>query len=315
MVFPKITVSTLIACLIFVHGVQSEDFMTQTQANGPQDELIIRSALEQLGSTLTKIYPMEKPLTLNDPETASGYGLRLCWKFFRPDPGAVMKLSQAVASYRGDTRWQISAAPGGQICLAAPPGAAVNSENVPESPVPRQSPSSLALSGVPELCIYLERVLNLQAVEAKRFQYDFRVPPLTEVDDFWDPGTHVIWVVADPSELPMTNHSHSDQVKRLQFSLTLEQWRALYLDLFGWAANKYDSQQDPEGLRAYPALSRLSETESEMFAPSEIRRLRADCLRAYEKARDIETFRALNKLVIACNWAIRLDRGLYFRGP
>jgi hypothetical protein len=95
----------------------------------------------------------------------------------------------------------------------------------------------------------------------------------------------------------------------------LEEWFAISSEIIKSKKQNHISGDDQEGNTLYPVLSRLAATESETFSLEEVKTLRSECLQAYDSSRAITTFRALNKLVIASNWAIALDRGLYFRGP
>jgi hypothetical protein len=268
-------------------------------------------AIKQLQSTLSKIYPVEKPVTFINQPSGLFSDARFCWKFFRPDPITVNRLSQAVSSFHGDVRWLLAGARGGQMCISAVITKKPDAEPLSSDQSPSLNPLPMDIT---QLCNHIELSLNLANAQAKSLHYDYRVPPLNEVDDFWDPGTHIIWVTNNPRGLAKSDTS-STQPKRLQFSLNLEEWRALYSDLFGWVPNRQDNKLDPEALRAYATLAKLSESESEILEPAEVKNLREECISAYKKGQDAETFRALNKLVIASNWAIQLNQGLYFRGP
>ncbi len=289
---------------------------TMQPKEGPthRDDSLQLNTLKELQSTLSKIYPLAIPL--NVAESNSKLNPRFCWKFFRPDPAVVTKLSRATASYKANIRWMLVAGVSGQTCFALQVPDDMNSRESAQPVSDARSLPGPVVSDVPEFCRHIEAVLDLTDIESKSFDYDFRVaPPLTEIVDFWDLGTHVIWIVPAPTEFAKMQQIESSHAKRLQFSLTLDEWLALYSDVFDWKSTNYEGRPNPSKTDLFPILSRLSATESETLDPAEVRIFRGECIRAYERAHNLQTFQALNKLVIASNWALELDRGLYFRGP
>jgi hypothetical protein len=308
MMFGKMHLSIVAFFIGSFFAFQGRSLMIQNGRNNAGNA----DSFSRLQITLRKIYPLEYPVVATNSD--SNESVRICWKFFRPDPLMINKLGEAAASYQGDLSWTLTGGEKGQTCFAIRHRKGSDREG-PHANLDAQLFSSDKFSEVSEFCQHIESVFDLTNALPKLFNYDYREPPFTELTDFWDPGTHSIWVVPRPSEFARAYQSESDQAKRLHFGLGMGEWIALYSDVFGWSPTQIGGQPDFERTRLYPTLRKLSMTESETFDHDEIRNLREECIRAYEHGHDARTFQALNKLVLASNWALELNRGLYFRGP
>jgi hypothetical protein len=145
---------------------------------------------------------------------------------------------------------------------------------------------------------------------------DPRIPPAErELVDFAELGTHVAWVVPNPTKFASGPHRESPSAKRLHFSVTMNEWREIHSSVFGWEINQHITEPQKTEARNFPLLSSIASTESAVFERSQIEGLRTECVLARAKTTDQAAINGLDKLILICNWSLKLDRGLYLMGP
>jgi hypothetical protein len=144
--------------------------MIEPKENNPSVQISNHLDVRELQTTLSKIYPLEIPLSFATKDSA--LNSHLCWKFFRPSSEAVEKLIQATNSYEGTVRWMLVGGSAGQICFAAQPIERIGSSQ------PLTAARRLVNSDLSDFSHYIETALDLREENLKTFQYDFRVPPV-----------------------------------------------------------------------------------------------------------------------------------------
>ena len=145
---------------------------------------------------------------------------------------------------------------------------------------------------------------------------DPRVPPSeTELVDFAEFGNHVAWIVSNPKAFASGPHRESPSAKRLHFCVTMNEWGAMHSEVFGWAPDQHITEPQKTEARNFPLLSSIASTESALFERSQIEGLRTECVLARAKTTDQAAMNGLDKLILMCNWSLKLDRGLYLMGP
>jgi hypothetical protein len=149
-----------------------------------------------------------------------------------------------------------------------------------------------------------------------------------DLRDFVDEGMHVTWLVRDPTAFALSPGPTSERDRRLSFGLNYEEWLALYFDVLrvnregfrvaaGRAADKsrvsiseFDS--DDAALKNYPMLSRISGVlDDAVFESEEVDRLRQECLQVRANTSNVAALSGLDKLLLICAWAKKLDLNIY----
>lgn len=267
---------------------------------------------EPLRSTLSKIYPIEKFSSVLTPDASGQQVPRFCWNFYRPDSYASESLRDAIKSYSGEVHWFYYGS-AGQTCIAS------SNADVSERGGARAAAESFvakAVADVPGLCRHIESVLNLENAQEKTLNEDLRFPPpATEVIDFSEPGTHVVWIVASPDEFAVAPHLESSDAKRLHFGVIESEWQAIYAQVFGWEPNRHIAEPEKTEAREFPVLSSIPEFESWTLESTKIEALREECFHARRKTSSPDAIRGLDKLILICNWARLKNQGIYLVGP
>jgi hypothetical protein len=263
---------------------------------------------EILDSTLGKIYSIEKSHVTVTPNPGDPRIPRYCWVFYRPESVAYKRIREAVESYHAAVQW-IYYGSDGESCIAA-----WNQKHL--SPSESVQFVEEALSDVPALSEHIEKARGLEARMPNRMNSNFDAPPSeSETPDFSEPGTHVVWIVQNPVQFAKGQHVESADAKRLHFGVNDKEWAAIHSDVFRWAANVPITEQDDTESRNFPMLASIAEYESATFDSTEIEELRRECLRARAAASKRDAILGLDKLMLMCNWARKLNRGLYLMGP
>lgn len=151
----------------------------------------------------------------------------------------------------------------------------------------------------------------------------------TDLQDFIDPGMHVTWLVQDLMAFGTHPGPTSDRDRSLHFGLTHREWVSLYFDVIGVNREGYkkilkrmeDSPQsitigefdeDDPGLKDYPMLSRISGINYDaIFERAEVDQLRRECLHLKAQTSNELALRGLDKILLICQWAKKLDLNIY----
>jgi hypothetical protein len=279
------------------------------------------SVFSQLKTTLSKLYPIEHWTMSTKAEASYPFAPRFCWTFFRPDPEALDRISEAIQQYRGDIGWVFGpSSPNATTCLVATKrgsdqfvGYAPISRGLKEALEPSEEFIAQALSDIPSLCSHVEQYLRLDHLAPKSF--DPRIvappdPPSADMvpPDFVEGGMHVAWIIyGDPRE---DEEDGPKQRRMLHFSITEKEWREIRADTL-----KNVSSTNEATPPLFPLLSRIEETESAYFRKAEVRALRGECLRARALTSEPLEIRGLDKLILLCNWAQHGAGDLLLRAP
>jgi hypothetical protein len=283
-------------------------------------------AISQLKTTLSKLYPIEHWAASATPDLRNPFAPRFCWKFFRPDPDMLVRLGEVIRSYRGAVNWAFAAPEGNTpLCLvAAKPGSGQYAGYPPLNPLggpltkmevepmATQDLIARALADIPNLCSHLERHLKLEDMPAKSFDPGLLAPPTapsleTAPIDFVERGMHVAWIVR-----PDTTAGPGAR-RMLHFSVTDDEWRRIRAEMLNISSGLSATPRTES--EVFPLLSRIEEFESVYFRRSEVGSLRDECLRARASTSDSLAIRGLDKLVLICNWAERVNGEILLSGP
>ena len=148
-----------------------------------------------------------------------------------------------------------------------------------------------------------------------------------ELRDFTEPGMHITWLVHDPEAFLVSPGPTSERDRLLHFGLTYQEWKNLYFDVLavhqtGRAKVRKESdsrnivisefdESEPR-LKEYPMLSRIRGIlHDAVFEVDEVEPLRQECIRVKTLTTDKVALRGLDKLLLICRWAKKLDLNIY----
>lgn len=271
---------------------------------------IASSASQQLRTIISKLHPISRLEAATTADNTRPFAPRFCGSFYRPSPSVFYELLHAVSSYSGATRWQVFGSPV-SFCITAfdYPGGTPYPPNIdlehPES-VPPATPDAVhkALLDVPNLCAHMEAVLSLNREQRtlQHGQTESSLPAMAESDlaDFVEPGMHVTWLVAHPTEFDVTQpRSPSDRL--LHFALTQEEWNAYWSEI----------RERPALLNSIHLMTRIAEFYDVQFEAEEVGTLFDEVNQVRSEIRNAMALSGMDKLALICKWAKRVHLGIY----
>lgn len=150
---------------------------------------------------------------------------------------------------------------------------------------------------------------------------------MKEEKDFTEPGMHVTWLIRDVAAFQNQPGPTSELDRLLPFSLTYQEWYALYFDVLKvdngeykkWLEEHPKEAQDSlppiefEGeARDYPMLSRICGYLCDaVFEAEEVKQLRQECLRVRSMTSNPLALRGVEKLLRLCDEAERSGLNIY----
>jgi hypothetical protein len=148
--------------------------------------------------------------------------------------------------------------------------------------------------------------------------------------DFDDQGMQTAWLVEDVEAFSSNPGMFSPRNRRLRYSLTHEEWLALFFDALGvdksgfdkWATSHPGEAQFStigrftEEIPTYPMLSKIqSDLDDVVFEKHEVPTLELECRRAVEETSNSLALRGLSKLLCMCEMAVESRLNIYLLGP
>ena len=290
---------------------------------------------------LSKLYPIEWMQFASQPDQHGAQAPRFCWRYRPSDSSAYNRVEQAVSEFHGEVLWRLYA--GYLRCciaavtLAGPSGGYLQTPpdlNPPEKhAVPAPDPALLAkaVEEIPKLCQHIEQRLGLRNVLPKPFAPESdgacqQKPLPRDLEDFVEPGMHVVWLVRDTAEFESHSGPASRSDRMLHFGVTRQEWQTIFLEVLNADEQKHGNLPNmPPGqsrtaypaepkakVRAYPVLSRTRRYLYDLiFETGEVRLLRQECQHAMARTSSPVALRGLEKLSRICAEAIRLGLGIY----
>jgi len=267
--------------------------------------------------TLSKLYPVEEFATVLLPTSSEPIAPRFCWRFYQAEISGYKNFVDTVLSYRGTIRWTFFPGSGGLTCLVPSPSPDVS---VPFAGYPPLKASdsvaatyyvlngqnefvNQALSDLNRLTSYIERKLNLAVVASRTFDPSAIAaagpPPVTTLIDFFERGMQVTWIIPE--------NSKSGTRTMLHFGLTDGEWHAIH--------SAFLSAQTGDPTSELPTLSKFRAYETVDFSPDEVDKLRAECVRLRARTSEWIVIRALDKMILMCNWAKSVEGRIHLSGP
>jgi hypothetical protein len=148
-------------------------------------------------------------------------------------------------------------------------------------------------------------------------------------ENVWEPSMHSIWLVSDTRAFG-TKGETCEQDHSVGWSLTYQEWLAIYFDALGldksgyekWAAKKVVLGQHnvvsiltefDEEITGFPMLSRIrGPFHDAVFELNELDALRNECLQVQSSTSNALALRGLEKLLLICDRAQKLRLSIYF---
>jgi len=288
---------------------------------------------------LSKLYPIRWMEFTLQPDDSQLLAPRFCWDFYGADSEVYERIQHAIESFQGKVHWYLFQGYG-HTCIGASPNrllfmAPVRIEDKEPAHVRDQQPLApnpefvaVAIEDIPLLCKHLEEELRILDAQPKHFKPGIEsstvaTPTLeNRKQDSDEPGMHTTWLVKDTSAFSVEPRPTSELDRVLNFGLTYDEWRALYLDVLGANQPKNEALRgnyaeslivelaDP--IPNYPMLSRIPVyLYDAAFEPHEVQQLRQECLRIHSSTSNLIALRSLKKLLRACGEPQKLRLGIY----
>lgn len=150
--------------------------------------------------------------------------------------------------------------------------------------------------------------------------------PEIELRDFHDPGFLHTWLVENAKAFFYNPGAASKRDRHLNFGLHYQEWLALYFDVLRldksgfdrWATehpeeakNSYIGEFNQE-IPGYPMLSRIHAIlDDAVFEGDEVKQLRQECSLVKSNTSNAVALSGLDKLILICDWAQKLNLNIY----
>jgi hypothetical protein len=243
---------------------------------------------------------------------SAGYGINYCFEYEDDKaPSRYENISQFVEHYQGRLRWHAQLEFNGKgLCVSFAPMEQFKAIHFRGETAEFVSAEDVA-ADARLLFQYLKERLTATAGGPASNVQTAREARLQDPDD---PGVFEIYVLKNP-EVGITANLHRDD-RHLHFSPSDEQWKDLFSTIQTNPPNASASdsaQASNSGTGQFPLLSRISNPYDRGFYTfEELEALRTECEHAQRLVGSGEGRGAVEKILLAIDWAKQTHAGLLF---
>ena len=291
----------------------------------PREAKSVSSTPEHLRSVLARIAPLEEwefSWVNREP--------RICWKFFRAQPGMLNKVLHIVQSFQGHSTWvyvdgclePVS----GKTFIAAPNSGA---RAIPDRPSPFRAPRpqltrEQAAEDIEQLADHIESELHLEHEQAKLFSKDLLSRNGLRnshgaFEDFQEGGQRIVYLIVHPGTSPVFEPTDTDIM--LHFEPQFLEMPVIFGDIVGSDLTHRDFGELTEAEaqkieNEFPTLWKISDYHEDAYlSPLEAGSLLRECLALDKTISSPEALRGLDKLSRIAYWASEKGYGVLFSAP
>lgn len=244
------------------------------------------------------------------------------FSFFRPTPGAYMKLINLLESYRGAAYWSqvdanISAYKRkptfqGIIAITSEEVRQQLEEEDTELLTPDPEFIQRCVEDIPALCGYIEKQFGLEGVEPTDFSEGWLTAEVLahsrgEFEDFHERGTHIPYLARDPDRYAKDLKPTSEADLQLHINVSLPSVET--------PGPHWTEIRPATGVSECPLLSGFPPPwDDGTYQPEQIPALLVELRHVQNYASDPKLLRSLDNFIRVANWASKLKLGIYLSG-